>query len=83
MTSDCLPHQVPHLAFGTELTQDASYHERSSLYAWRQAFAYLGSLLGVGALFVLMAREPTGPSAVRQAASWISLSAYLMTSDCL
>ena len=81
MTSDCLPHQVPHLAFGTELTQDASYHERSSLYAWRQAFAYLGSLLGVGALFVLMAREPTGPSAVRQAAFWIST--YLMSSDCL
>ena len=64
--------EVPHLAFGTELTQDASYHERSSLYAWRQAFANLGSLLGVGALFVLMAREPTGPSAVRQAAFWIS-----------
>jgi Na+/melibiose symporter-like transporter len=83
MTSDCLPHQVPHLAFGTELTQNASYHERSSLYAWRQAFAYLGSLLGVGALFVLMAREPTGPSAVRQAAFWISLSTYRMSSDCL
>jgi GPH family glycoside/pentoside/hexuronide:cation symporter len=43
---------IPHAALGPELTLD--YHERSSLFAWREGFTMLG-LLGVLAAMGLLA----------------------------
>jgi GPH family glycoside/pentoside/hexuronide:cation symporter len=43
---------IPHAALGPELTLD--YHERSSLFAWREGLTLLG-LLGVIATYALLA----------------------------
>ena len=38
---------LPHYALGPELTND--YHERSSLYAWRESFTILGTIVAAAA----------------------------------
>jgi GPH family glycoside/pentoside/hexuronide:cation symporter len=42
-------YHVPHMSLGAELTEN--FEERTSIVAFRQAFAYLGSLLAVTAAF--------------------------------
>ena len=46
---------VPYGALGMELTQD--YHDRTRLFAWRQAIGALGLLFGVGAYYLLLEAE--------------------------
>jgi len=65
--------EVPHLGFGTELTQDAGQHERSALFTWRSGLDGGGKLLGVLALNAMMSEEPAGPAAVREAATAVAL----------
>lgn len=38
---------LPHWALGAELTQN--YHERTSLFAWRESFTILGTIVAAGA----------------------------------
>mmetsp|Transcript_32350 Transcript_32350/g.53539 ORF Transcript_32350/g.53539 Transcript_32350/m.53539 type:complete len:472 (+) Transcript_32350:159-1574(+) len=66
---------VPHLGFGSELTQEVGYHQRSVVFGWRNGLSGLGNILGVGALFAMMAQEPAGPQAVRAAAASVALVA--------
>jgi GPH family glycoside/pentoside/hexuronide:cation symporter len=43
---------LPHYALGPELTQN--YHERSTLFAWRESFTILGTIVAAGAPGVMM-----------------------------
>lgn len=43
---------LPHYALGPELTQN--YHERSSLFAWRESFTILGTIVAAAAPGVMM-----------------------------
>src|ERR1035437_2168574 len=43
---------LPHYALGPELTQN--YHERSSLFAWRESFSILGTIVAAAAPGVMM-----------------------------
>src|SRR5208282_3737772 len=43
---------LPHYALGAELTQN--YHERSSLFAWRESFTILGTIVAAAAPGVMM-----------------------------
>lgn len=65
--------KVPHLAFGSELTENYAEHQRTLLFTWRSGGNGLGSLLGIGALFALMGSEPSGPTAVRSMARLVAL----------
>ncbi|HLX04024.1 MAG TPA: MFS transporter, partial [Candidatus Binatus sp.] len=44
---------LPHYALGPELTQN--YNDRSSLFAWRESFTILGTIVAAGAPGVMMA----------------------------
>ena len=46
---------VPHLALGAELSTD--YHERSRLFGVRHIFYILGSILSLGAMYLLINEE--------------------------
>src|SRR5262245_22108893 len=75
---------IPHYGLGPELTND--YHERSSLYAWRDGFAILGTLVAAVvpsvASGVLRARGVDAHLAERQIYFWFSLgmAAFLIAS---
>src|SRR5271170_7963229 len=43
---------LPHYALGPELTQN--YHERSTLFAWRESFTILGTIVAAGAPGIMM-----------------------------
>ena len=43
---------LPHYALGPELTQN--YHDRSSLFAWRESFTILGTIVAAAAPGVMM-----------------------------
>ncbi|HKN15037.1 MAG TPA: MFS transporter [Candidatus Binatus sp.] len=43
---------LPHYALGPELTQN--YHERSTLFAWRESFTILGTIVAAAAPGVMM-----------------------------
>ena len=43
---------LPHYALGAELTQN--YHERSSLFAWRESFSILGTIVAAAAPGIMM-----------------------------
>jgi GPH family glycoside/pentoside/hexuronide:cation symporter len=50
---------VPYGALGAELSQD--YHDRTRLFAYRQAVGAVGMILGVGAFYLLLeAERPDG-----------------------
>ncbi len=74
---------IPHYGLGPELTQD--YHERSSLYAWRDASAIFGTLIAAAvpsiAMGVLRNRGVAQPVAEREIYFWFSIgmAALLVT----
>src|SRR5271167_2864788 len=43
---------LPHYALGAELTQN--YHERSTLFAWRESFTILGTIVAAAAPGIMM-----------------------------
>jgi glycoside/pentoside/hexuronide:cation symporter, GPH family len=43
---------LPHYALGPELTQN--YHDRSTLFAWRESFTILGTIVAAGAPGIMM-----------------------------
>jgi glycoside/pentoside/hexuronide:cation symporter, GPH family len=51
---------IPHIALGPELTLD--YHERSSLFGWREAFALVGTMVAAVAppLLSAVTEDPRG-----------------------
>jgi GPH family glycoside/pentoside/hexuronide:cation symporter len=51
---------IPHIALGPELTLD--YHERSSLFGWREAFALIGTMVAAVAPPLMSAamKDPRG-----------------------
>jgi GPH family glycoside/pentoside/hexuronide:cation symporter len=66
---------IPHYGLGPELTSD--YHERSSLYAWRDAAAIFGTLIAAAvpsvAILVLRRRGVEAHAAERETYFWFSL----------
>ena len=67
---------IPHYGLGPELTYD--YHERSSLYAWRDASAIFGTLIAAAAPSVAMGVMRRGGAdphvAERQIYFWFSIA---------
>ena len=67
---------IPHYGLGPELTND--YHERSSLYAWRDASSILGTIVAAAApsiaMGVMRARGADPHVAERQIYFWFSIA---------
>ncbi len=67
---------IPHYGLGPELTND--YHERSSLYAWRDASLILGTIVAAAvpsiAMGVMRARGADPHQAERQIYFWFSIA---------
>jgi GPH family glycoside/pentoside/hexuronide:cation symporter len=51
-------YHVPHMALGAELTEN--FEERTTIVAWRQAFSYVGALVGAGAGFLYYFSDERG-----------------------
>jgi GPH family glycoside/pentoside/hexuronide:cation symporter len=66
---------IPHYGLGPELTND--YHERSSLYAWRDAAAIFGTLIAAAvpsvAMSMLRKRGVEAHAAEREIYLWFSI----------
>ena len=64
---------VPHLSLGAELS--TNYHERSRLFGYRHGFWTFGSILCIGAMYLLISAEDVGNDVARQRAWELSLPA--------
>jgi GPH family glycoside/pentoside/hexuronide:cation symporter len=67
---------IPHYGLGPELTND--YHDRTSLYAWRDASSILGTIIAAAtpsiAMGVLRARGVDAKVAEREIYFWFSIA---------
>jgi GPH family glycoside/pentoside/hexuronide:cation symporter len=66
---------VPYGALGAELSQD--YHDRTRLFAWRQGVGAVGTLLGVGAYYLLLEAERGAGFSSRQVGLGVGIFASL------
>jgi GPH family glycoside/pentoside/hexuronide:cation symporter len=66
---------VPYGALGAELSQD--YHDRTRLFAWRQGIGAFGTLIGVGAYYLLLEAERGAGFSSRQVGLGVGVFASL------
>jgi GPH family glycoside/pentoside/hexuronide:cation symporter len=68
---------VPHMSLGAELTTD--YHDRNRIFGIRHITWTAGSILSLGAMWMLIRAEAVSPSATREMARELALMAALAT----